>query len=65
MGLIYEKFEQGEIVRLDKNFRNTSLVKVEYQTKNRMFTTISVNNSSWDVMTNRLSKISNNEKAPE
>ena len=51
----YEKFEIGQSVRLDKKFRNTSIVEVIWQSSTRMFTTVKSNESEWDVMTRRLS----------
>jgi hypothetical protein len=60
MGILYPEYNYGEIVILDKEYRNTSKVKVIRQTTpNRMFTTVQSLDSDykWDVMTNRLSRI--------
>ena len=53
----YEKFEPEETVVLDKNFNNHSEVEVVSQTLNRMFTRVKDENSDWEVMTNRLTKL--------
>jgi hypothetical protein len=49
----------GEEVRLDKEFRNTSIVKVIRQSPAKLFTTVANGKHEWDVMTNRLSKLEN------
>lgn len=54
----YQKFEKGEVVRLDADFNNTSLVTVVFQTPERMFTGLESDDDSWIVMTDRLSQIS-------
>lgn len=59
MELKYEKFINGQEVRLDKLFRNSSIVQVVRQSPNRMFTTVKLRSdgAEWDVMTRRLTKI--------
>jgi hypothetical protein len=56
----YPEYKYGEIVILDKEYNNSSKVKVVKQSEsNRIFTTVEDLETSkmWDVMTNRLSKI--------
>lgn len=60
----YPEYEYGEIVILDKEYHNSSKVKVIHQSgPNRMFTTVKdlETGYEWDTMTNRLTKI-NDEK---
>lgn len=55
--MIFEQFDKDELATLDENFANSSTVKVTSQTPRRMFTRIKDENSDWEVMTTRLSKI--------
>lgn len=55
--MLREKFEKGEIVRLDAGFANTSIVEVVSQTPLLMYTTVKADNSEWQVHTHRLSEI--------
>jgi len=52
----YETFEVGQLVILDKEFSNTSLVYIVSQTPNCMFTTVESEGVKWEVITDRLSK---------
>jgi hypothetical protein len=53
----YERFEKGEVVRLDADFNNSSIVEVISQSPRKLFTRIKDENSDWEVMTDRLSHI--------
>jgi len=53
----YERFNQGEIVRLDADFNNSSLVEIVSQTPHQMFTVVKSEDDYWEVMTDRLSRI--------
>lgn len=56
----YPEYKYGEIVILDKEYQNSSKVKVISQSDpNRLFTTIQdlENKSKWDVMTARLTPL--------
>jgi hypothetical protein len=56
----FQSFERDEIVILDKDFQNTSKVKVISQSEpSRMYTFVESleGNHIWQVMTNRLTKI--------
>lgn len=60
----YTEYKYGEIVILDKEYQNSSKVKVIHQTEpNRIFTTVQdlSTNYKWDVMTNRLTKLENKQ----
>lgn len=61
----YEKFNKGEKVRLDKGRINSIIVEVVDQTPKLMFTSVKSDDSQWDVMTYRLSKILNEETVNE
>jgi hypothetical protein len=50
------KFEIGEIVILDRPFRNVSEVEVVDQTPQRLVTTVTADGYTWDVLTSRLSR---------
>lgn len=59
-----DNLQPGEIVRLDKNFRNASDVKIVSLTPNHLFAFVNSSDvkdpkqdDCWDVMTNRLTKI--------
>jgi hypothetical protein len=55
----YPEYKYGEIVVLDKEYQNTSKVKVIKQSEpNRIYTTVQSLDKKykWDVMTNRLTK---------
>ena len=59
-----ENIIPGDIVILDKDFRNSSEVRVVYMTPNNMFSRVHLaslenptDSDCWDVMTNRLTKI--------
>lgn len=57
----YETFIKGEKAILDKEFRNSSMVEVRWQTPNRMFTCVrDGDGGEWRVMTDRLTKIKMN-----
>lgn len=62
MAIIWEKFEEEQRVRLDKEFRNTSIVTVKSQTSGRMYCQVSNGKSTWTVMTNRLTELTEDEK---
>ncbi len=51
-----EQYSTGQLVRLDENFSNTSIVEVVSQTPNLLFTTVKSNGVEWQVMTYRLSQ---------
>lgn len=51
------EFEEGEKVRLDEGFVNTSIVEVVYQSPRRLFTWVTSDRSTWSVATYRLSRI--------
>lgn len=56
---LYTLLAAGLKVRLDKNFRNSSIVEVVSQTPRRLYTRVKAPNGyEWDVMTNRLSPCS-------
>lgn len=61
--MLKEKFDNGEKVILDKGFRNSSIVEVILQSSGKLFTRIKPieDNAEWEVMTNRLTKISQND----
>jgi len=52
-----QELKEGQSVRLDKEFRNTSIVEVVSQTSGKLYTTVTSEGDTWDVMTNRLTKI--------
>ena len=52
---LYTLLTAGQSVRLDKDFRNSSIVEVVSQTPRRIYTRVKAPNGyEWDVMTNRL-----------
>jgi len=52
---LYTLLTAGELVMLDKNYRNNSMIEVVSQTSRRLFTRVKTPNGyEWDVMTNRL-----------
>lgn len=52
---LYILLTAGQSVRLDKDFRNSSIVEVVSQTPRRLYTRVKAPNGyEWDVMTNRL-----------
>ena len=57
---LYTLLAVGQLVMLDKDFKNASEVEVVYQSPKRLFTTIKDPQGSykWDVMTNRLTPYS-------
>ena len=56
---LYTLLTAGQSVRLDKGFRNSSIVEVVCQTPRRLYTRVKAPNGyEWDVMTNRLSPCS-------
>ena len=56
---LYTLLAAGLKVRLDKDFRNSSIVEVVSQTPRRLYTRVKAPNGyEWDVMTNRLSPCS-------
>jgi len=59
MAINWQKFDKEEKVILDKGYGTECFVFVEFQTTNRMFSHVrsEISDSSWDVMTNRLTKI--------
>jgi hypothetical protein len=57
----WQKFERGEIVRLDKDHANTSLVRVLGQSPELMYTTVTDDRLTWRVMTCRLNKETNDK----
>jgi len=63
--MLRQEFKEGESVRLDKDFRNTSIVEVVSQTSGKLYTTVTSEGSTWDVMTNRLTKLKENENMKE
>lgn len=54
---LYKEFKIGEEVWLDKDLANSSKVIVISQTPKRLYTTVKGNESTWDVMTYRLTTI--------
>jgi len=53
--VFYTLLTAGQKVRLDKGFRNSSIVTVLGQSSKRMYTTVFTEGCEpWDVMTNRL-----------
>ena len=51
---LYALLTAGQSVRLDKDFRNSSMVEVVSQTPRRIYTRVKAPNGyEWDVMTNR------------
>jgi len=59
--MLRQEFDKGESVRLDKDFRNTSIVEVVSQTSGKLYTTVTSEGVEWDVMTNRLTKLKEDE----
>ena len=53
-------FEGGEVVWLDKGKPNKSKVKIISQTPRKLITKVQGENSRWEVMTYRLSKLTTN-----
>ena len=52
---LYTLLTAGQSVRLDKDFRNSSIVEVVTQTSRRLYTRVKAPSGyEWDVMTNRL-----------
>ena len=51
-----EGLKIGEIVHLDVEYTNSSLVQIVAFSPNEMFATVKVGESEWDVMTNRLTR---------
>jgi hypothetical protein len=48
----------GQIVRLDKDFANSTEVTVVSQTSKKLYTTVTSDGKyQWDVMTNRLTEL--------
>jgi hypothetical protein len=48
----------GQIVRLDKDFANSTEVTVVSQTRKKLYTTVTGDGKyQWDVMTNRLTEL--------
>ena len=55
--IIWQEFKIGEVVELDAELAHRSKVIVVGQSPNLLFTRVKDENTSWDVMTNRLTKI--------
>lgn len=52
---LYTLLAAGQLVELDKDFANSSIVEVVLQTPMRLYTRVKAPNGyEWDVMTNRL-----------
>ena len=52
---LYTLLTAGQLVELDKEFANSSIVEVVTQTPMRLYTRVKAPNGyEWDVMTNRL-----------
>ena len=54
-----ELFTRGQKVHLDIDRANTSIVKVVSQTPQRLYTKVTDDDDTWDVMTYRLTEIIN------
>ena len=54
------KFEIGEKVRLDADYRNTSIVEVVSQSPKLSITAVKYDGQIWEVLTGRLTKLSKN-----
>jgi len=55
---LHNEYAPDTKVRLDKGFRNSSIVTVVNQAPQKLFTTVTINGiDKWDVMTNKLSPL--------